>query len=70
MKPFGDCLAVIVVILGTLPGAQAEEMKWHDEAEVMYNDTSSNTDETSISVKNTLTVPFSGKRQGLENLGG
>ncbi len=69
MKSFCAFLSMIIVILGTFPVAQAEEMKWQDEAELLYVDTSGNTDVTTFSAKNTLTVPFSGKTKGTWRLG-
>ena len=69
MKSFCAFLSVIIIILGTFPVAQAEEMKWQDEAELLYVDTSGNTDVTTFSAKNTLTVPFSGKTKGTWRLG-
>ncbi|NNF83747.1 MAG: DUF481 domain-containing protein [Deltaproteobacteria bacterium] len=69
MKSFCAFLSVIIVILGTFPVAHAEEMKWQDEAELLYVDTSGNTDVTTFSAKNTLTVPFSGKTKGTWRLG-
>jgi putative salt-induced outer membrane protein len=69
MKSFGAYLSVIIVILGTFPDVQAEEMKWQDEAELLYVDTSGNTDVTTFSAKNTLTVPFSEKTKGTWRLG-
>jgi putative salt-induced outer membrane protein len=69
MKSFCVFLSVIIVILGTIPVAQAEEMKWQDEAELLYVDTSGNTDVTTFSAKNTLIVPFYGKTKGTWRLG-
>ena len=69
MKSFCAYLSMIIVILGAFPVAQAEEMKWQDEAELLYVDTSGNTDVTTFSAKNTLTVPFSGKTKGTWRLG-
>ncbi len=69
MKSVCAFLSVIIVILGTIPVAHAEEMKWQDEAELLYVDTSGNTDVTTLSAKNTLIVPFSGKTKGTWRLG-
>jgi len=69
MKWLCAFLSAIIVILGTLSAVQAEDMKWQDEAELLYVDTSGNTDVTTFSAKNTLTVPFSGKTKGTWRLG-
>lgn len=64
MKSFRVCIAAITLFMGASSLAHAEEMPWHDEAELLYVDTSGNTDVTTFSAKNTLTVPFSGKTKG------
>ncbi|MGB3095590.1 MAG: DUF481 domain-containing protein [Candidatus Deferrimicrobiaceae bacterium] len=69
MKSFSVFLSVLFVILGTFSVAQAEEMEWHDEAEIMYVGTSGNTEVTTFAGKNTLIVPFSGKTKGTWKLG-
>jgi putative salt-induced outer membrane protein len=51
-----------LMILST--GAQAEEKKWSDEAEVSYVDTGGNTETTSLSAKNLLKYTFSEKIEG------
>lgn len=46
-------------LLATATAAPAEEAKtWHDEAELSFVDTGGNTEVTTLSAKNRLTVPF------------
>jgi putative salt-induced outer membrane protein len=66
------CLLVAAgsFLLGMNAVARAQEPMYHDEAELMYVDTSGNTEVTTLSAKNTLTVPFTGKTKGTWKLGG
>lgn len=59
--------ACILLGMGTI--AQAEEMRWHDEAELTYVDTSGNSEVTTLSAKNTLTVPLQAQTKGTWKLG-
>jgi len=70
MKSVCLFVAAVSFLLGMNAVAPAQEPKWHDEAELMYVDTSGNTDVTTLSAKNTLTVPFAARTQGTWKLGG
>jgi putative salt-induced outer membrane protein len=59
----------VFVFLGTGTAAQAGDGKWKDEAELTIVDTSGNTDVSTLSAKNTLTIPISGKTKGTWKLG-
>jgi putative salt-induced outer membrane protein len=69
MKFLRAFLAGVIVIFGMSTGAQAEDGKWKDEAEVTFVDTSGNTDVSTLSAKNTLTVPITEKTKGTWKLG-
>lgn len=69
MKYFCLFLAAGSFLLGMNPVALAQEPKWHEEGELMYVDTSGNTEVTTLSAKNTLTVPFTAKTKGTWKLG-
>ena len=69
MKYFCLFLAAGSFLLGMNAVVLAQEPKWHDEAELMYVDTSGNTEVTTLSAKNTLTVPFSAETKGTWKLG-
>ncbi len=58
------------LLLGLVAVAQAQDRKWHDEAELTFVDTGGNTDVTTLSAKNTLTVPFTAQTKGTWKLGG
>jgi putative salt-induced outer membrane protein len=57
MKPFRLLFMIGILVGGTLAVAQAEEPRWHDEAELTYVDTSGNTDVTTLY----------GKSEGVKN---
>lgn len=69
MKYFCLFAAAGSFLLGMNAVAPAQEPKWHDEAELMYVDTSGNTEVTTLSAKNTLTVPFAAKTVATWKLG-
>jgi putative salt-induced outer membrane protein len=69
MKLLRFFLVAGMLVSGLYAVARAEEPRWHDEAELTFVDTSGNTEVTTLSAKNTLTVPFSGTTKGTWKLG-
>jgi putative salt-induced outer membrane protein len=62
-------LAGVIIFFGMSTVARAEDGNWRDEAEITFVDTSGNTDVSTLSAKNTLTFPVSGKTKGTWKLG-
>jgi len=69
MKLFRFFLVTGILVSGSYAVARAEDPRWHDEAELTYVDTSGNTSVTTLSAKNTLTVPLSATTKGTWKLG-
>ncbi|HEU5360283.1 MAG TPA: DUF481 domain-containing protein [Candidatus Deferrimicrobiaceae bacterium] len=69
MRFLRSFLAAGLLILGVCAVAGAEEGKWHNEAELTFVDTSGNTEVTTFSAKNMLTVPFNKTTKGTWKLG-
>ena len=59
-----------LLLLGAPAAVFAGEAKaWHDEAELSFVDTGGNTEVTTLSARNTLTVPFDERTKGTWKLG-
>jgi len=69
MRGFSLCIAVLVLLASAPAGFAGDTKTWHDEAELSFVDTGGNTEVTTLSAKNTLTVGFDERTKGTWKLG-
>ena len=69
MRTFRLLMSTLLLLATVSAASAAEEKIWKDEAEFSFVDTGGNTDVTTLSAKNTLTVPLAERTTGTWKLG-